>query len=134
MQQLTSTRTGNANMCPNLQYAFRGICVDLCPAGYTADNETRTCMKSAALNCTNGTYIHEGTCVATCPEGFVANNATQSCLRNATDLLIGMPVEEVKTANATENKNVTEAQTAAANVTDVKAQSEESKKNLRFRM
>ena len=91
-------------------------------------------MKSAALNCTNGTYIHEGTCVATCPEGFVANNATQSCLRNATDLLIGMPVEEVKTANATENKNVTEAQTAAANVTDVKAQSEESKKNLRFRM
>ena len=160
MPQFTSTRTGNANMCPNLQYAFRGICVDLCPIGYVADNETRTCMKTAALNCTSGTYIHEGTCVATCPQGFVADNTTQSCLRNATDLLIGYANhdetesqsstanEAQKDADMSENTAVAdnsmtqtnaaaESQTESSDKlqsTDSSAQDDAAKRRLRFRI
>ena len=160
MHQFTSTRNGSANMCPNLQYAFRGICVDTCPIGYAPDNETRTCMKTAAINCTNNTFAFNGACVTVCPEGYVANTVTQSCLRNATDLLIGDMSQSATSNNETAAANETQkdanmnqnATTADAKMTqtdaktesqaesdkkepaDASAQDEGAKRRLRFRL
>lgn len=88
---------GGSGSCPSGQYYDGSMCVDWCPMGTFADDNSKKCLS----HCPSGTFgdKYYGKCVSICPEPYYGEKSMRICVEGCPEFTA--PKDDTRTCEST---------------------------------